>query len=100
MTEIEIPDELVFTDLQLVLNHNGEVTFNMDVIEQICEASDLPKDYFWVSHRDQLVRLICDWYEMHREEGGEPDPVAEDLYSEAKAMADAGQPVCYGPGRA
>lgn len=66
MTEIEIPDELVFTDLQLVLNHNGEVTFNMDVIEQICEASDLPKDYFWVSHRDQLVRLICDWYEMHR----------------------------------
>lgn len=100
LTHIAIPDDLAFTDLQLTLNADGIVSFDMDVIELICDANSLPKDYFWQSHRDKLPLLICDWYKLHRQGGGEPDQVAEDLYTEAIALAKAGQPVSYQSGRA
>lgn len=100
LPHIAIPDDLAFTDLQLTLNADGIVSFDMDVIEQICEANSLPKDYFWQLHLDKLPLLICEWYELHRQNDGEPDPVAEDLYTEAIALAKAGQPVSHQPGRA
>jgi len=33
---------------------------------------------------DNVSGLIVSWYQVHRQHGGEPDPVAEDLIAEVR----------------
>jgi len=95
---IRIPDGVAFEDLGLVREADGSVTFNVDVIEQIREASDLPEDAF--SDEGDLADLIIGWYAAHRELGGEPNEAAEELIAEAEAEDAAGQPFSLRPGQA
>lgn len=46
-----------------------------------------------------LVRLlIAAWYAAHRERGGAPDPVQEDLMEEARLEEEHGSGFMYPPG--
>lgn len=100
MTKVAIPDDLDFYDLRLARDSDGGVSFDWSVIERICEASGLPVGMFRDAPEDNVSGLIIGWYQSHRASGGEPDPVAEDLISEAQAEDAAGQTYSHKPGRA
>ena len=97
---ITIPDDLSFSDLCLARNPDSTVSFDLAVIERIRYASGLPVELFRDAHEDIVSGLIVSWYQVHRQRGGDPDPVAEDLIAEVLAEDKAGQSVSHRPGRA
>ena len=99
-TRVAIPDDLEFADLQLAREADGSVSFDWSVIERICAASGLSASLFRDAPEDNVSGLIVGWYRAHKKDGGNPDPVAEDLIAEARAEDAAGQQFSHEPGRA
>ena len=97
---ITIPSELSFADLNLARDSDGAVSFDTSVIERIERASGLPLGSFMAQPEDAVAGLIVHWYTLHRQAGGEPDPTAEDLISEARAEDERGGGLSHAPGRA
>lgn len=97
---ITIPDNIAFADLQLSRDSDGAVSFRWSVIERICKASGLSVDLVAADPEEHVAALIVAWYQAHRQQGGAPDPVAEDLIAEVEAEECAGQRVSLPPGRA
>lgn len=100
MKTIAIPAALKFSDLRLARDPNGDVSFDITVIERIEQSSGLPVGFFMASPEDALGELIVQWYRMHLSGGGTPDATAEDLIAEAQAEDAAGQHYSHAPGRA
>lgn len=95
---IQIPDGLDFGDLELTREADGSVTFNLDVIEEIRVASNLPADAF--NDEGDLADLIIGWYAAHLELGGTRNEAADELIAEAEAEEAAGQPFSLPRGQA
>lgn len=100
LARVAIPEGLEFADLRLSREADGSVSFDWGVIERICAASGLPVEMLRDGPEDNVVGLIIGWYEAHRQRGGAPDPVVEDLEAERIAEDTAGQHISHAPGRA
>ncbi|MFT0137266.1 hypothetical protein ACEK07_04300 [Alcanivoracaceae bacterium MT1] len=100
MTKVNIPDDVEFADLRLARDTDGGVSFDWSVIERICDASGLPVEMFRDAPEDSVARLIVGWYNAHRQRGGAPDPVAEDLIAEVQIEDEHGGGHSHAPGRA
>lgn len=100
VAKVVIPDGLLFSDLQLTRESDGEISFNWNAIERICKASGLPVEMFRDASEGRVSGLIVGWYQEHRQRGGESDPVADDLIAEVVAEERAGQSFSHPPGRA
>ena len=100
-TRIAIPDDLEFSDLRLARDPaTGDVAFDLAPIERICEASGLNVALFRDGPEDNVAGLITAWYDAHREAGGAPDPVAENLIRETVLESQHGHGYSDKPGRA
>ena len=99
-TRVAIPDELNFSDLRLARDPDGAVSFDWQVIERICHASNLAVEIFKDGPEDNVAGLIVNWYQLHRQAGGDADPVADDLIIEVLAEESAGQKTSFKPGTA
>jgi|TARA_R110001583_G_scaffold193993_1_gene363905 hypothetical protein len=96
-----IPDHLSFADLGLKRLETGKIEFDWDVIKQICERSEgLPLDHLEEGPDDNVVGLILGWYMVIRENGGESDPVAEQLVAELMEKEPEGDSTDDESGRA
>lgn len=81
--KVVIPENLSFADLGLRRLETGKIEFDWNVVKQICERSEgLPLDHLEEGPDDNVVGLILGWYMVIRENGGETDPVAEQLVAE------------------
>lgn len=90
-TKVSVPEDLDFADLRLARSPDGSISFDMSVIKRICQASDLSIQVFRDSPEDNVAGLIVSWYQAHRQQGGDTDPIAEDLIAEVLAEDNAGQ---------
>lgn len=82
---VKIPDDLRFADLQLARDPQTlAVSFHWEPIERICERSGIDLVIMRDGPEDNVSGLIVAWYAHHRESGGEPDPVAEQLIREVR----------------
>lgn len=97
---IRIPHDLPFSALHLARDADGAVSFDAAVIAQVEAASGLPVGFFLSQHEDAVADLISHWYARHRADGGEPDPVQEDLIAEARLEDERGGGLSYPPGQA
>jgi hypothetical protein len=95
-----IPADVLFSDLKLARDADGQVSFDWRPIERICAASGLDIGLFRDGPEDNLAALLASWYQSHRTAGGERDPVYEDLIGEVQAEDAAGQRYSHAPGRA
>lgn len=95
-----IPDNLDFSELRLARDSDGMVSFDWRTVEAICDASGVDPAAFRDSPEDNLAALINTWYKRHLADGGEPDPVQEDLIAEARAEDALGGGLSYPPGSA
>lgn len=90
MLKIIIPDNLTFADLELNLNDEGQVSFNIQVIERICNLNGLRAYHLFESGENAVLRLIVVWYAQHLAAGGELDQIAENLMTEIKLEGEDG----------
>lgn len=100
IAKICIPDDLSFSDLHLARDPDGALSFDWEPIERICAASGLSVDIFRDGPEDNVGDLVVRWYMAHLANGGERDPVQDDLIAEALTEDASGQPYSYPPGRA
>lgn len=100
LAHVAIPEGVEFADLHLQREADGGVSFDWGVIERVCRASGLPLELLREAPEDNVAGLIMAWYRAHRQQGGQPDPVAEDLIGEVAAEERAGQSTSHAPGRA
>lgn len=85
-TYIVIPDDVQFHDLNLTRDPvTSMVAFDMDPLERICEANDLDISMFADDGDGKMGGFLNAWYRAHRENGGAPDPVQEQLIAEVAA---------------
>lgn len=81
--KVVIPEHLSFSDLGLKRLDTGKIEFDWGVIQSICESSEgLPLEHLEEGPEDNVVGLVLGWYMVIRENGGEIDPVAEQLVAE------------------
>lgn len=97
--QIQIPG-IDFAELKLARDADGAVSFDTAVIERIEQANGLPAGYFMQQPEDALAQLLVTWYRLHLAAGGQPDPVAADLFAEAELEQARGVVVSHAPGRA
>ncbi len=97
---LTVPPGTVFADLKLARDASGDVSFSTEVIKRVCDASGIDPAFFLAGDEDRLSALIIGWYRMHRDGGGPPDPVAEDLLAEVRAEDQLGGGISHPPGRA
>lgn len=83
---VVIPEGLDFSALHL---HRDPITlavqFDWAPIEQLCAASNLDIALFRDSPEDNVSGLLVAWYFEHRQRGGDPDQVAEQIIAEVQA---------------
>jgi hypothetical protein len=88
---IQIPDNLDFASLKLSRNPlTLDVSFDWRPIEEICKLSNIDIAFFKEQDEDNIASLINAWYIEHRQRGGMPDPVQEQLLAEVEAEFAAG----------
>ena len=100
LVRIAIPDDITFKDLKLGIESDGSYSFDMQVIERICKESNLPLSIITDTPEDNVANLIMRWYELHLQNGGEPDPVMTHSFNEVLAEEKAGQSFSYPAGKA
>jgi hypothetical protein len=90
-TYIVIPDDVQFANLNLTRDPvTSMVAFNMDPLERICETNDLDIRMFTDDGDDKVGGFLNAWYRAHRESGGAPDLVQEQLIAEVAAEEEFG----------
>ena len=90
---VVIPDHLSFADLGLKRLETGKIEFDWNVVKQICESSEgLLLEHLEEGQGDNVVGLILGWHMVIRENGGETDPVAEELVAEVMEEESEGAP--------
>lgn len=89
---VKIPEGLQFADLRLGRDPETlAVHFDWGPIRRICEASGIDESLLTHGPEDNVAGIIVGWYGHHRESGGEPDPIAEQLLAEVRAEDAAPQ---------
>lgn len=76
---ISIPADVDFSDLKLERNEQGRLRFDLDVIERVCKESNLPIETITEGPETNLAGILVTWYQVHRQRGGAPDPVMDEL---------------------
>lgn len=79
LAQVRIPADLDFADLRLRRHAGGDTSFDRTVMARVLEASGIPEA---AATEDLHSGVIAGWYRMHREAGGELDPVMEALIAE------------------
>jgi len=100
IAQIAIPGDVLFADLKLARDPDGQVSFDWSPIEKICAASGLDIAHLRDGPEDNVAALIVAWYAEHLRNGGARDPVEDDLIAETVAEDAAGQHHSLPPGRA
>lgn len=98
--KISIPQDIDFRNLKLNRKPGGGITFDAEIINIICNTSGIDPKVFWESHEENMSELIILWYINHLKNGGEHDPVADDLISETIAEDQRGGGISHTPGSA
>ena len=94
-----IPDDITFAELQLKREPDGQVSFDLEVIEAICRFNSIDPQLFEGSIHN-VVALIVNWYSNHRRRGGPHDSVVEALIAEVDAEVAAEMAQGHAPGHA
>ncbi|WP_276966802.1 hypothetical protein [Metallibacterium scheffleri] len=97
VVEVKIPEGVAFADLRVARDADGHVSFAVDPLQRVCEASGIDLDTVMASE-DSAVAFIFGWYRAHLACGGAPDPTVEDLRAEVEAEDRYGGGISYPPG--
>ena len=98
--KIEIPDTIRFEDLHLQRTPDGDIEFDWAPVEALCQHNRIDIAVFREAPEDNVSGLLMTWDRSHLENGGQRDPVCDDLIAEVQAEDERGGGISYPPGSA
>jgi hypothetical protein len=100
LIRFDVPEDVDFSDLHLRRTSDGGLEFDWSPIRRICAESNIDFAALKYAPADNIVEMLLAWYRAHRDSGGEPNAVADDLAAEAQAIDELGGGFSYPPGHA
>lgn len=79
LVQVRVPADLHFSALRLRRHPDGDLSFDGAVLARVLAESGIPEA---AATEDLHSGIISGWYRMHRDGGGERDPVMEELIRE------------------
>jgi hypothetical protein len=90
--KIRLPEEIDFASLRLSRDPlTRQISFEWEPIESLCECSGIDAEIFLHGPQSNVAGLLVAWYAEHLRSGGQRDPVADQILSEAIAEAQYGE---------
>jgi hypothetical protein len=87
---MKIPEELTFAHLALEREPvTGPLLFAPTALADVCRLNGMDPGAT-LADEDLSCWLICEWYVVHRDAGGEPDPVAEEILAKVAELEATG----------
>ena len=77
-----IHDKTPFSFIELTRTPEGRIAVNPDALKEMNGAAGLPWRYFEYVGEEELKRVLSWWYQEYKKEGGERNPIAEELLRE------------------
>jgi hypothetical protein len=95
---ITLPKDADFSSLRLSRDPlTREISYEWEPIAALCEASGIDPEIFQHGPQSNVAGLLVAWYAAHLRNGGQRDPVADQIFIEAIMEAQHGK-ACVQPG--
>lgn len=88
-TRVIVPDDILFADLQLFRDENGDVRYNPETMNKVIEASQV--DPGLLLQWSNMSALLVAWHDRAVKDGQPPDPVMTQMISEVMDEIGRGQ---------
>jgi len=90
--KIRLPEDIDFASLRLSRDPlTRQISFESEPIEALCECSGIDADIFLHGPQSNVAGLLAAWYAAHLRNGGQRDPVADQIFIEAITEAHYGE---------
>ena len=90
--KIHLPEDVEFASLRLSRDPiTRQISFEWEPIEALCERSGIDAEVFLHGPQSNVAGLLVAWYAAHLRNGGQRDPVADQILIEAITEAQYGK---------
>lgn len=76
---LKLPDGYIFEDLKLRRCDDAAIDLDMNVVKAVCQLNDFDFDKVLLNPGPVVSTILTVWYKSHLAEGGDPDPLMEQL---------------------
>ena len=85
--KIILPDGVQFADLKLEREPvTKRLLYRAGPLHALAVANGIDQQTLFADDDDWAALLVAEWYRAHRQAGGDPDPVAEQVLAEVAAQ--------------
>jgi hypothetical protein len=83
---LNLPEGYTFADLKIRRVESDAIDLDMDLVKLICNINGLDFDKVRQDPGPVVTTILTVWYKSHLAEGGEPDPLMEELRTQRQRL--------------
>ena len=83
---LKLPEGHSFSDLKIRRCADDAIDLDMDLVKLICNLNGLDFDKVCLNPGPVVTSILTIWYKSHLAEGGQPDPLMEQLRSQGQRL--------------
>jgi hypothetical protein len=83
---LKLPEDYSFADLKIRRCEADAIDLDMDLVKLICNLNGLDFEKVCQNPGPVVTTILTVWYKSHLAEGGEPDPLMEELRSQGQRL--------------
>ena len=83
---LKLPEDYSFADLKIRRCEADAIDLDMDLVKLICNLNGLDFEKVCQNPGPVVTTILTVWYKSHLAEGGEPDPLMEELRSQSQRL--------------
>ena len=83
---LKLPEGYSFADLNIRRLEPDAIDLDMDLIKLICNINGLDFDKVCQDPGPVMTTILTIWYKSHIAEGGQPDPLMEELKTQKQRL--------------
>ena len=83
---LHLPEGYTFADLKIRRVESDAIDLDMDLVKLICNMNGLDFDKVRQDPGPVVTTILTVWYKSHLAEGGEPDPLMEELRTQRQRL--------------
>jgi hypothetical protein len=83
---LKLPEGYAFADLKIRRCEADAIDLDMDLVKLICTINGLDFDKVCQNPGPVVTSILTVWYKSHLAEGGQPDPLMEELKTQGSRL--------------
>ena len=83
---LKLPEGYVFADLKMRRCEDDAIDLDMDLVKLICTINSLDFNKVCQNPGPVVTSILTVWYKSHLAEGGQPDPLMEELKNQGPRL--------------